>query len=402
MASPTYPAGKALADAGIPYVKAHHADDRDLSSHVPSDRQHEASARVEHLRIVVGHTIFGFLGNVLASTTLVVGLWDTAQPGLLTAWLTVMIVFNAARWIAGRRFPKGVISEGETRRWERRFLIAVAISGLLWGAAGGLFYVPNHPEHGFFVALLVVGMCAAASTSLSYHRIAYPLFVLPAVTPLMLHLMSDDHLPARAVGFVIPFYFALMYLLSREIYQTAHESILRRIESEGRAMLDHLTGVANRRAFEERLDREWRRASRGKTTLSLVIGDIDNFKLCNDSHGHAAGDRVLKAVAGLMERRTRRGADLVARIGGEEFAMVLPETDVNGAVALAEGIRVSVGKLTSRNPAIPAVTMSFGVSSVVPDDSLATEVLFSCADAAMYQAKRNGKNRVEAVPVPVP
>jgi len=216
----------------------------------------------------------------------------------------------------------------------------------------------------------------------------------------MLQLMFDANLAAKAVGFVIPFYFGLLYLLSRELYQTAHESIIRRIESEGQAMLDHLTGVANRRAFEEWLDREWLRAIRHKSALSLVIADIDNFKLCNDSHGHAAGDRVLKAVAALMERRTRRGADLVARIGGEEFAIVLPETELKGAVALAESIRVGIGKLAGGNPQIPMVTVSFGVSSLVPDDSLTTAVLFSRADAAMYQAKRQGKDRVEAMPVP--
>jgi diguanylate cyclase (GGDEF)-like protein len=380
-------------------LKALHKDDSDSGSHVPSERQHEASARAEHLRILSRHAVFAILGNILASVTLVVGLWGAVRPGLLITWMSVVIVFNGVRWLAGRRFPKGVIGEEETRRWERRFLGTVAISGLLWGVAGGLFYIPSQPEHGLFLALLVIGMCAAGLASLSCHRIAYPVFLLPAVTPLMLHLMSDDNRAAQAVGYVIPFYFTLMYLLSRELYQTAHESILRRIESESQAMLDHLTGVANRRAFEEWLDREWHRAIRGKRTLSLVIADIDNFKLCNDTHGHAAGDRVLKAVAALMERRTRRGADLVARIGGEEFAIVLPDTDLRGAVAVAESIRVGLGKLTGRHPEIPTVTMSFGVSSLAPDDSLTTGLLFGGADTAVYQAKRKGRDRVEAMPI---
>jgi diguanylate cyclase (GGDEF)-like protein len=309
-----------------------------------------------------------------------------------------MIVFNVARWLAGRRFPTGFIREAETRRWEKRFVASVAISGVLWGTAGGLFYVPDQPEHGLFLALLIVGMCAAATASLSYHRIAYPVFLLPAITPIMLHLISDEKLTANAVGFVMPFYFTLLYLLSREIYRTAHESILGRINSQYQAMFDHLTGVANRRGFEEAMDREWYRAMRDKHVLSLVIADIDNFKLCNDTHGHEAGDLVLKSVAALLERHIRRGADLVARIGGEEFAIILPDTDLTGALALAESIRVDVRKLAnSYHREIPQVTMSFGVSSLVPDSSLDAGLLFSRADAAVYKAKRKGKDRVETM-----
>ncbi|MCP4288004.1 MAG: GGDEF domain-containing protein [Gammaproteobacteria bacterium] len=307
-----------------------------------------------------------------------------------------MIILNAVRWIAGRRFPKGFISEAETHRWEGRLVASVAISGILWGVAGSVFYVPNQPEYSLFLALLIIGMCAAATATLSYHRIAYPVFLLPAITPIMLHLMSDSELTTNVVGFVLPIYFMLLYLLSREIYQTAHNSIVGRIESQYQAMFDHLTGVANRRAFEETMDREWYRVMRDKRALSLVIADIDNFKLCNDTHGHAVGDRVLKAVAALLERRIRRGADLVARIGGEEFAIILPETDLSGAVALVESIRVDIRKLAiSYHNEIPNVTMSFGISSLVPDNSLDVGVLFSEADAAVYQAKRKGKDRIE-------
>ena len=327
---------------------------------------------------------------------LAVGLWSTAPQSLLITWILVMIVFNVARWAVGRRFPAEFIGEAETRRWEKRFVVSVAISGVLWGAAGGFFYVPDQPEHGLFLALLIVGMCAAATASLSYHRIAYPVFLLPAIIPITLHLMIDNTLLTNAVGFVIPFYFTLLYLLSREIYRTAHESILARINSQYQAMFDHLTGVANRRAFEAAMDREWYRAMRDKHVLSLVIADIDNFKLCNDTHGHEVGDLVLKSVAAFLEQHIRRGADLVARIGGEEFAIILPDTDLNGVVELAESIRTGVRKLANSNHKdIPEITMSFGVSSLVPDRSLDAGLLFRRADAAVYKAKRKGKDRVE-------
>ncbi len=364
--------------------------------YVRSESHREVHARAEHFRVLLRHSDFVFLGNLVAGLTLVAGLWTTVRHDLMITWMSAMIILNAVRWIAGRRFPKGFISEAETHRWEGRLVASVAISGILWGVAGSVFYVPNQPEYSLFLALLIIGMCAAATATLSYHRIAYPVFLLPAITPIMLHLMSDSELTTNVVGFVLPIYFMLLYLLSREIYQTAHNSIVGRIESQYQAMFDHLTGVANRRAFEETMDREWYRVMRDKRALSLVIADIDNFKLCNDTHGHAVGDRVLKAVAALLERRIRRGADLVARIGGEEFAIILPETDLSGAVALVESIRVDIRKLAiSYHNEIPNVTMSFGISSLVPDNSLDVGVLFSEADAAVYQAKRKGKDRIE-------
>ena len=142
----------------------------------------------------------------------------------------------------------------------------------------------------------------------------------------------------------------------------------------------------------------WGRALGGFYALSLVIADLDDFKRCNDTLGHEVGDRVLKSVAALLEQHIRRGADLVARIGGEEFAIILPDTDLNGVVALAESIRVGVHKLAnSEHKEIPELTMSFGIASLVPDSSLDAGLLFKRADEAVYKAKRKGKDRVETM-----
>ncbi|MCB1874126.1 MAG: GGDEF domain-containing protein [Gammaproteobacteria bacterium] len=366
--------------------------------HARTGQQKEVHIRVEHLRVLARHSIFLFLGNLAGCMTLGFGLWPIADKAVLITWMSIMILFNAGRWIVGMRFPKGFINEEETYHWERKLVVFVAISGFLWGIAGILFYVPDQPEYILFLALIIVGMCAATTATLSFHRFAFPVFLLPAISPITLNLMSDNNLVANAVGFIIPFYFALLYQLSREIYRTANESIISRIDSQHQAMFDHLTGVANRRAFEEAMDREWYRALRDKSALSLVIGDIDDFKSCNDTYGHAVGDLVLEAVAELLERRIRRGTDLVARIGGEEFAIILPDTDLEGALTLVNSIRVGVRHLAEAyDKEIPQVTMSFGVSSLPPDKSCDTEILFRCADAALYQAKKKGKDRVESI-----
>ncbi len=377
--------------------------DLDPLLQVRSESQREVRARGEHLRVLLCHAPFVFLGNVAGSVTLAVGLWSTAPRRLLITWLVFMIASSIARQLIWRRFPSGFIGAEEMRRWEMWFIASVALSGVLWGAAGGLFYATDEPEQALFLALMIIGMCAAATASLSYHRIAYPLFIVPAIMPIMLHLISDDIMTANAVGIVMPFYFTLLYLLSREIYRTAHESILARISSQYQAMFDHLTGVANRRGFEDALEREWSRAMRDRRALSLVIADIDDFKRYNDTHGHEMGDCVLKSVAAVLEQHIRRGADLVARIGGEEFAIILPDTDTKGVVALAENIRTGLQTLSTGDCRdITPVTMSFGASCVVPDGSLNAQLLFSRADAAAYKAKRAGKDRVEILNVEAP
>jgi diguanylate cyclase (GGDEF)-like protein len=153
------------------------------------------------------------------------------------------------------------------------------------------------------------------------------------------------------------------------------------------SMLDGLTGVANRRRFNEALDVEWRRAVRTGAPLSLLMIDIDDFKPYNDAHGHQAGDDCLCLVGTTLAESLHRAGDLVARYGGEEFAVLLPETDAEHARLVGEMLRERVA-------AAAPVTISVGVAAVVPDLGGAAFVLVANADAALYEAKRSGRNRV--------
>lgn len=163
------------------------------------------------------------------------------------------------------------------------------------------------------------------------------------------------------------------------------------------ASLDGLTGVANRRRFDEYLDLEWRRLAREKLPLSLILGDIDCFKLYNDAYGHQAGDECLKQVAQILKETIKRPADLVARYGGEEFAIILPNTDLTGAVWVAKTINAKVKARAIEHPASPIneyVTISLGVASAIPDTDLLEETLIAMADRGLYQAKLEGRDRV--------
>ncbi|MBK7007131.1 MAG: diguanylate cyclase [Burkholderiales bacterium] len=163
------------------------------------------------------------------------------------------------------------------------------------------------------------------------------------------------------------------------------------------ALVDVLTGIGNRRAFEQSLDAEVRAALRAHTPVGLLMLDVDHFKLFNDHYGHPAGDRCLRTVAEVVRRVCRRPRDVITRYGGEELAVILPETDLAGAVRVASDV-VSALREThlahERSPSAAFVTLSVGVSALVADATNAAADLLHRADAALYAAKNTGRNRV--------
>ena len=162
------------------------------------------------------------------------------------------------------------------------------------------------------------------------------------------------------------------------------------------AISDSLTKLANRRRFDEYIDLEWRRAMRQQSWLGLILCDIDYFKRYNDTYGHQAGDACLQKVAEAIARAVRRPGDLVARYGGEEFAIVLPNTDLAGAMRVAEEIRVRVRGLGIPHSASKIgdiVTLSLGVATTFPSPYKSMSKLIGLADIALYQAKKEGRDR---------
>jgi diguanylate cyclase (GGDEF)-like protein len=159
---------------------------------------------------------------------------------------------------------------------------------------------------------------------------------------------------------------------------------------------DGLTGVSNRRHFDDTLVLEWRRAARKEAPLSLLMLDIDHFKAFNDASGHQAGDDCLRVVAHTLQDSLHRASDLIARYGGEEFSVLLPECGEEQARMLGEMLRARIENLRYHHPASPAgvVTISVGVAGSVPSRDASWVDLVRRADEALYQAKRAGRNRV--------
>ncbi|HZW19772.1 diguanylate cyclase [Noviherbaspirillum sp.] len=168
-------------------------------------------------------------------------------------------------------------------------------------------------------------------------------------------------------------------------------------ELESQTLVDGLTGIANRRRFDLHLDDEFRRAKRNASPLSLIMIDVDYFKDYNDNYGHQRGDQCLVQIAATLGSVLNRSRDLVARYGGEEFTVILPDTNEDGAMQIAETMRAEIEGLQIEHGYSgvgKVVTVSLGVSTLVPEHLSKTGALIHAADRALYQAKRSGRNCV--------
>ncbi|WP_448573483.1 CHASE2 domain-containing protein [Trichothermofontia sp.] len=248
---------------------------------------------------------------------------------------------------------------------------------------------------------------------------AYLLFLLGWWVPTFMPLLAVGSAAIVSIGWVLWANLKLSYQQLEDYAQTLEQKVEERtqelrLEIEQRkqielalreaneelqriSILDELTGIANRRCFEERLTYEWQRMLREQGFLSLILCDVDYFKAYNDTYGHPAGDRCLQQVAHALQQAARRTTDLVARYGGEEFAVLLPGTPPAGAKRVAEAIREELAKLQVEHldSAVNAyVTLSLGVFGFVPNSDRPPNLLVSGADRALYQAKHQGRNQV--------
>lgn len=231
----------------------------------------------------------------------------------------------------------------------------------------------------------------------AFHRVAnLPLVVVVG--------MSIDHIlaPWRSKMLVLAGIFAIMASSVLALVWILEGELVRRAAAERAAedlaRTDGLTKLANRRLFDEGLSRKWARTARDGRPMSLLMIDVDHFKLFNDTYGHQAGDRVLMAIASVINNEVRRPDDLAARYGGEEFAVELPDTDSRGAAQIAaailEGIRaLEIGHVRSEHK---IVTVSIGVATALPRSGpTKAALLIRDADAALYRAKASGRNTLQ-------
>jgi diguanylate cyclase (GGDEF)-like protein len=243
---------------------------------------------------------------------------------------------------------------------------------------------------GFTASVLAVNLLAILATTATMHGHG-PLILGGGIVLAHRILLLQAFL---ALTMVTVFSVSVMQI-EREVFQAKLQ--LAYEEMEELATTDALTGLANRRRFEDTLKSEWARALRAGDSLALLMIDVDHFKSYNDRFGHPAGDICLCAIAQAILALEHRSSDLLARYGGEEFLLLLPATTLQGAVTIAEIVRSRIDRLHEQpdGGSQCQVSVSIGCAAITPASGLSPSQLISASDEALYRAKRNGRNRVE-------
>ena len=344
-----------------------------------------------------------------------------APPALLWGWVAVTCAVLASRhrhivWQGAReRFPEPLASTSN------HFTGGVAVVSSAF-AIGVLLLYPSMDDHRRVLLLFVLaGMCVGGTVALAAHRPAFHAYVLPLLLPplamaLWRAVTSGGSAQWAELVCVAAFLVCVLgahkrvrddarALLRMKLQQEAMTEVLAdtnrglaqdRDSFRERALTDGLTGIANRRFFDESLEEEWGRGARSGLPLAVLLMDVDQFKRYNDHYGHDEGDDCLTQVARIIESVARRGGDRAFRYGGEEFSVLLPDTDLEGAAHVAEAIReaVEVRALPHVASRHGRVTVSIGVAATVPSREREERALVKRADKALYRAKDAGRNRV--------
>ena len=406
----------------------------------PPDAGIDERVIARQCQIAAEHARFGLL-PLLVCVVCYAGLLGQFVPGeLLNRWLVAMVILIVVRvLVLGLHSRVASIGHG-------RWLVFNALSLLGCGVGFGIstlwFMLPQETWVVAVVNLWLGGLACGALLGqgiVRWHGLA---FAVPALAPLQVRLLAsgDPTLLGLGIGNIL-FFAYLFHVVQRSqtytIGEVRHrvevEAIAERLAQEqarGQSLvsklsaevarrrktqtalidarnrardlsnLDPLTNLANRRVFERVLDREWARARREQRPLSLVICDLDRFRQYNDRYGHHAGDKCLVRVADIVCGYSRRGGDLVVRFGGEEFAVLLPETSELATLELAESIRGGIYDLTLMHGASDVdrvVTATCGAATITPAPGQQPQQLIDAAANALQRAKRAGRNCVFSV-----
>ena len=364
----------------------------------------------------------------------------------MIAWLSIFLLVTGIRLYSAHIFVHSENASSNLEYWFSWHIFGVIISGIIWGGFILLLAISADSTYLTLVAICAAGLCAGAAVVYSFSFLSYVMFTIPVLTPIGIFLVAQEYPTVNALGYFNFLFLITMIIISWRLNKiTTHslslqlenqelltaletekqqvigtnkkleEDIKSRIQTEARLLYekkiaeniskelkiisthDSLTGINNRRRFDEALYDEWYRASRLSNPLSLIMCDIDKFKEYNDTHGHLEGDECLIRIAHLIEDSARRAGDMAARFGGEEFVIILPDAEQEHAKAIAEQIRMAIMDLGLPHGASPVaniITASFGVCTKAPDRDTSPKTLVECADKAMYLAKKQGRNKV--------
>jgi diguanylate cyclase (GGDEF)-like protein len=321
---------------------------------------------------------------------------------ILLVWFIFQILLAIYRFYNAKMFTKYLEEENEVKikRNEIHFIISNIFQAFMWTISSvlSIIYAPESFELVSFI--MIIGIITAAVLSMSSLYKAYLIFFFSMIIPqiiIMLYYGKDQHIGLFILTII---YIPATILLSRAFYNSRLDSIKVNDELEKSvkafhqlSIIDNLTNVYNRRYFFDMSKNLISLAIREHERVSLIMLDIDYFKKINDTYGHQTGDFILKALVKEIKSILRE-SDIFARIGGEEFTILLSDTSIDGASVIAEKIRLTIEKKTFVfNTTSINITVSIGISELNKENT-SIEDLYKESDKKLYEAKRNGRNKV--------
>ncbi|HEY0563464.1 MAG TPA: diguanylate cyclase [Methylophilus sp.] len=370
------------------------------------------AVRAEQIRLLYGHNIPIQILAMITGTVYVATFWELVDQVKLSMWLIIFLLLCLSRTTAAVIFNRLSIQDYLVmERWGSVYVLGAFLAGLMWGIMC-LFFSPDWPvSHQVILFAVFTGLIAASFNANASVFAAFSAFYLPAMGCLFYMLIREPLQGYLTLITLYIFYAVVMYLSALMFHNRLARSLEARFENERLlcqlaesntkllqlAEIDQLTGIANRRAMDKCLKHEWNRLCRAGKPLSFLFIDIDYFKQYNDTYGHDGGDKCLVSVSRLLVGYCRRANDMVTRFGGEEFAIILPETPEEDALKIAADILTELERLNIPHLGshiAQQLTLSIGVASMIPHQLDSEIALLLAADEALYEAKRLGRKQI--------
>jgi diguanylate cyclase (GGDEF)-like protein len=281
--------------------------------------------------------------------------------------------------------------------WFRLYFTGTELSALVWSSTSLFFFPSASLNSQLFLVAILAGLVHGAGHSQAPFRRVHMIYAATVMAPLISRFFLMGSFYYGTFAFTLIFLIAALTISTRKMHRILKESLELRYEMSQMAIIDSLTGVANRRHFDLFLSQEWSRAQRVKWPIAMLMVDVDHFKLYNDIYGHQSGDQCLRRIAEVINKVIHRPTDLIARYGGEEFGVILSNTPLDGAINVAEQMRKAVATLFiehRKSTAAHYVTVSVGVAVMCPGHENHPGEIVAAADEALYRAKDSGRNTI--------
>ena len=357
-------------------------------SHIVSesaDQDLSMLVSVDRLKLLYLQSYPAIFVSIFAAAVLLLALWPAQDNSTLLGWFGLLLLTSMSRLYLFHRYNKSLPCKEDVLQWAKPYYITLMLTSAVWGIGALVIMPADSMVHQVIVYGYMIGLSGGAISLYSSHTGITLATITIILVPATIYLLINGgyaFVSLRATRFIGDT-LQQNFMMTRKLKLSSENA-------ERLARIDDLTGLYNRRAFYEYGNLLAHSCQRNKDNISMIHMDIDNFKAVNDTYGHVAGDEVLKTIGQILQQRLRK-SDIFARIGGEEFGLILPGTSQEKAVQLAEELRRVIEKTPfSTEGRGFNVTASFGVAS----DEYDIDVLVRNSDSVMYQSKESGRNKV--------